>query len=279
MKRRTFIRSVMYGSLAMPALTACYGMFEATWVAVSRKTIEFPNLPCAFDSLRIAFLTDIHHGPHTDLYFVKQIVRTTNLLSPDVILLGGDYSLRDTNSITACFDILKELRAPHGVFGVLGNHDYIQGAEETKKGLRSAKITELINQGVWLNRKNQRLKFGGVDAYGAGKPNLEPILEGLSANESCLLISHNPDFAETIESKNVGLCLSGYTHGGQLVLPGRNAPFNPSIHGNKYLRGICHAPNTTVYVSRGLGSTGAQVRLGSRPEITVITLKAKQAKV
>lgn len=272
MNRRNFIRLMMYGTAAIPASTYCYGMYEAGWVEVKKKSLSFPRLPNSFVGMRIAFLTDIHHGPYVDQHFIKQIIRTTNLLSPDLILLGGDYSLRHSNYILPCFDLLKDLRAPMGVYGVLGNHDYVHGINESKLGFKKSKIVELTNQGVWLNRKGERLRLGGVDDLWFGKPDLGPVLDSMKQDESCLLVSHNPDFAEGIISTQVGLCLSGHTHGGQVVLPGQHAPFCPSQFGNKYLRGVCAAPNTTVYVSRGLGTTAAPIRLGARPELTIITL-------
>ena len=92
-------------------------------------------------------------------------------------------------------------------------------------------------------------------------------------DDACLLVSHNPDLAEVLREPRVGLMLSGHTHGGQVVFP-TGAPFVPSRYGQKYLRGLVQAPETLVYVSRGLGTSGVPVRIGSRPEINLITLKA-----
>jgi predicted MPP superfamily phosphohydrolase len=85
-------------------------------------------------------------------------------------------------------------------------------------------------------------------------------------------VSHNPDVAEHVRDKRVGLMLSGHTHGGQVAFPGFTPPWVPSSYGAKYLLGRVEAPCTTVYVSRGLGMAGVPVRFGSRPEINLITL-------
>lgn len=86
-------------------------------------------------------------------------------------------------------------------------------------------------------------------------------------------MSHNPDLAEKLRDPRVGLMLSGHTHGGQVVFPGA-APFVPSHYGQKYLKGLVRAPLTSVYVSRGLGTTSTPFRVGSRPELTLVTLQS-----
>ena len=101
----------------------------------------------------------------------------------------------------------------------------------------------------------------------------QALLGEATIDDACLVVSHNPDVAEKLRDPRVGLMLSGHTHGGQIVFPG-GAPFVPSHYGQKYLRGICQAPATTVYVSRGLGCTSIPIRFGSRPELTLITLTA-----
>jgi hypothetical protein len=113
-----------------------------------------------------------------------------------------------------------------------------------------------------------------VDDLWLGAPDLAAALGDCRPADACLLVSHNPDFAETLTDPRVGLVLSGHTHGGQVVFPGAGAPFVPSRYGRKYLHGLVRAPETLVYVSRGLGTSGAPVRFCSRPEINLLTLTA-----
>ena len=82
-------------------------MFEAGWVDVERRAVTVPRMPAGFAGMCLAFLTDIHHGPYTDVDYVRQIVRTTNLLDPDLIVLGGDYSLREAKYVGPCFEALR----------------------------------------------------------------------------------------------------------------------------------------------------------------------------
>jgi len=273
MNRRLFLKAATAAALPGSAAAASYGLYEAGWVEVVRPVLPLPRLPRAFDGMTVAFLTDIHHGPFTSLEYVASVVRTTLALRPDLILLGGDYSLKDGKYIAPCFDVLSGLRAPLGVFGVLGNHDYWHGLDETREGFRTAGITELTNSGAWLTRGSGRFRLAGIDDLWMGKPHIEAAVGDAAPEDACLLLSHNPDVTEKLRDPRVGLVLSGHTHGGQVVFPG-GAPFVPSHYGQKYLHGICHGPRTTVYVSRGLGCTSIPVRVCSRPELTLVTLRS-----
>jgi uncharacterized protein len=273
MDRRYFLKAAFAAALPGGTAAASYGLFEAGWVQVTRPTLPLSRLPKAFDGMTVAFLADIHHGPFTPLDYVTSVVRTTLALQPDLIVLGGDYSHKHSKYIQPCFDVLAALKAPLGVFGVLGNHDYWHGVTETKAGFKSAKIEELTNRGVWLERAGARFRLAGVDDLWMGRVDEKAALGNATREDACLLVSHNPDLAEKLRDRRVGLMLSGHTHGGQVVFPG-GAPFVPSAYGQKYRHGVVQAPETTVYVSRGLGTSIAPVRVASRPELTLITLQS-----
>lgn len=272
MNRRAFLKAAAVAAVGMPTVGVGYGFAEAGSVRIERRTVRVPRLPSAFAGLTVAFLTDLHHGPYTTLEFVAGVVRTTLSLQPDLILLGGDYSLRDRQYIAPAFDVLASLSAPLGVYGVLGNHDYVHGLSETRAGMRRAGIRELTNAGEWLRLGGERLRLGGVDDLWRGSPDLAPALGDATPDDACILVSHNPDFAETLTDRRVGLVLSGHTHGGQVILPGMTNPFVPSRYGEKYSHGLVEAPATTVYISRGLGLTGLPVRYNCPPELTLLTL-------
>ena len=147
-----------------------------------------------------------------------------------------------------------------------------QGLDESVGGFRTAGIEELTNRGVWLQRGGSRLRLGGVDDLWFGKPDISAALGDASASDACLVLSHNPDFAETLTDRRVGLILSGHTLGGQVCIPGIGAPIIPSRYGQKYLKGLVEAPTTQVYISRGLGTESRPMRFNSRPELTLVTL-------
>ena len=149
MNRRRFIRSAVGAVVASPVVAAAYGVAEASFVAVVSQAVTVPRLPSGLRGTRVAFLTDIHHGPFVSLDFVADAVRTTMDLNPDMVVLGGDYSLKDGKYIGPCFEALAGLSAPLGVYGVLGNHDYAHGLRETRVGMAAAKVVELTNRGAW----------------------------------------------------------------------------------------------------------------------------------
>ncbi len=274
MNRRLFLKTGLVAAIpTVPAAAAGYGLFEAGWVRIDRPTLPLPRLPRCFDGTTVALLADIHHGPFVSLDYVKAVVRTTLALRPDLIVLGGDYSHRGGQYIRPCFDVLAGLTAPLGVYGVLGNHDYWNGERATREGMVAAKVTELTNAGVWLSRGSERFRVAGIDDLWTGRPDVNAALADAKRDDACLLVSHNPDVAETLRDRRVGLILSGHTHGGQVVFP-TGAPFVPSRYGQKYLHGLVQAPETRVFVSRGLGTSSLPIRVGSRPEINLITLAA-----
>jgi predicted MPP superfamily phosphohydrolase len=272
MHRRDFLTTALAATIPATGLTAAYGLFESGWVRIDRQTLPLARLPKSFDGFQIAFLADIHHGPFTSLDYVSAVVRTTLVLGPDLIVLGGDYSLKDRKYIRPCLDVLAALTAPYGVYGVLGNHDYWHGVADSRAGLKAAHVEELTNGGVWVRRGSDRFRLAGVDDLWTGRADVTAALGDATREDACLLVSHNPDLAEVLREPRVGLMLSGHTHGGQVVFP-TGAPFVPSRYGQKYLRGLVQAPETLVYVSRGLGTSGLPVRIASRPEINLITLK------
>ena len=273
MNRRSFLTTAAGAcAVAAPVAVAGYGFAESNHVGIDRRTVRVPRLPAAFDGTTVAFLTDIHHGPFLSADFVATVARTAMALNPDLVVLGGDYSLREAKYVRPCFDVLRSLSAPLGVYGVLGNHDYWHGLAETKAGMRDAKITELTNRGVWLSRKGARLRLAGVDDLWEGLPNVAAALGDATPADACVLLSHNPDYAETLTDRRVGLVLSGHTHGGQIVLPHAGAPWIPSRYGMKYARGLVEAPATQVYVSTGVGLSAVPVRLNCRPQIALLTL-------
>jgi uncharacterized protein len=276
MNRRTFVKSALASAVAIPTIATGVGFAEAVNTQVKHVSYTLPNLPKSFDGLRVVFLTDLHHGPYMGLDFITSIVRTTKQLDPDIILHGGDYTLRDAKYIDPLFETLRPLTATLGSYGVLGNHDYKHSAELTRRGMRRAGIVELQNQTVRLTRGGEVLNLSGVTDLWYGVPDAPTALRDVRPGEACLLLSHNPDFAEKFTDTRPGLMLSGHTHGGQMNVPGMKNPFLPSFYGDKYARGFVDGPTTKVYVSCGLGLTGLPVRYNCPPELTLLTLRSPQ---
>ena len=271
--RRQLLKRVSKTVSALGLAGIGYSYFESGWTTVHRTSISLPNLPEAFKGTKIAFLTDIHHGPFISLRHIQNLVQTTNELKPDVIVMGGDYVHKDRKYIAPCFNALSKLESPNGTFGVLGNHDHWESAPETRQAMKDNEVIELTNAGKWLKKNGEKVWLGGVDDLWCGKQDLDKALGEATDEDAVILLCHNPDYVEGIRDRRVGLVLSGHTHGGQAVLPFIGAPFVPSRYGQKYLNGLIKTEYTQVFVSKGLGTVTPPLRFCCRPEIVLITLK------
>lgn len=270
--RRQWLRKAALGAAGLAAGTGAYSLVEAKLCRALEIELPVRNLPPGWLGARVAFLSDTHHGPFVPLSYLRRVVRMTNALSPDLVLLGGDYVHRHHRYFEAGLDVLGALEAPLGRFGVLGNHDRFHGANLAIRAMEDAGIVPLVNSGRWLSRDGGRLRLGGVDDLWRGMPDLGPALGDSSDRDASVVVSHNPDLVEAISDPRVGLVLSGHTHGGQIYFPGLGAPVVPSAFGQKYLAGFVQGPVAPVFVSRGVGTVTPPSRLFCPPEVALITL-------
>jgi len=272
MTRRNFLKYTSLTALG-GALGVAYGLMEAKWLGVNRVTLTIPNLPSPFKGKTLAFLSDLHHGPYVPLAYVRHAVKMTNALKPDLIALGGDYPHHGIEFIAPCVGELGRLRAPLGVYAVLGNHDHYNGGQPyATAALRAAGIPELTNRGLWITADGARLWLCGVDDFWRGRQNLPAALGATTLLDAVILLSHNPDYVEEIRDPRVGLVLCGHTHGGQVDLPIFGPPIVPSLYGQKYAHGLVQGPMAQVFVSRGIGTITPPIRLFCKPEIVLATL-------
>jgi len=256
----------------MAACGAIYPFLEAKWCRLQRETIALPNLPLPFRGITVALLADVHHGPFVPLVYIRRIVAMTNALKPDITVLAGDYVYQHEKYIAPGIEELGKLEAKLGRFAVRGNHDNRSYEVFSRRALADAKLPDLNNRGIWLERGSGRLRICGVGDLWTDRQDLGAALGDATERDAVLLLSHNPDFVETIRDPRVGLVLSGHTHGGQVIVPGFGAPIVPSRYGQKYLHGLVDGPCCRVFVTRGVGTISPPVRLLCRPEVVLITL-------
>jgi predicted MPP superfamily phosphohydrolase len=269
-RRRRIEWSVRLIILALLA----YALVEPFLLRVREVTIADPDLPADFDDLRIAFLADFHCAWFFPPSRVSGVVRRANDLQADLVVLGGDYVNTGTEYVAPCFAELAELRAPLGVYAVLGNHDHWGAAQAVRDAVRDSGFTLVENAGVWLERGDARVRVGGVADMWEGVPRLGPAIHGVSEADFVLLVSHNPDFAEELRTDLVDVTLAAHTHGGQVTLFGLWAPLVNSKYGQKYRSGVVAAPRTMVVMTNGAG--GAPLRFCARPEIVLVTLRREE---
>jgi predicted MPP superfamily phosphohydrolase len=284
--RRRFLERTALLVSATPFLAAGYGLlYERQNVEVVRQRIRLARLPKAFEGFRIAQLSDIHIGPFTTADYIRRCVAITNRLEPDLIALTGDYICWDPAAQGEVVRVLAGLRAPHGVFGCMGNHEADVGIE--------ASITRLFaSQGIRMLRQerapirlgDEMLNLIGIDHGNA--PDAERQVEGdrrlrqlkalVMPNTVNILLIHYPHVFGDHEL-GIDLTLSGDIHGGgQLSLDFIHRGLNlGSLMGVPYIRGLYENGGEQLYMNRGIGITGFPIRLGARPEITVLELTSE----
>jgi predicted MPP superfamily phosphohydrolase len=257
---------------------AAYSYTETYRLEIREYTFVSPDVPAAFDGTRVVLLSDIHRSFYYSDARLAGLIDRVNALEPDLIVLGGDYVYGSKRKEAAAFAQLARLKAPLGVFAVLGNHDYAHPGGDVNdpaaaiEAARQAHIPVLDNSGVWIEKSGHRFRLAGVDDLQQGHPNAASALDGAEVSDLALLVSHEPDFAEALRPGAADLILSGHTHGGQITFFGLWAPFVASDYGQKYRSGTVSNGETTVIVSNGVGTIFPPLRFFARPQIVVVTL-------
>jgi uncharacterized protein len=272
MDRRKFFKIAGVTALGSVTAVGFYPFLEAKWCRLARWTITLPNLPPAFRGMTLALVSDVHHGPFVPLAYVRHIVELANSLKPDLVLLAGDYVSQHPRYIAPGIEALGKMKARLGRFAVLGNHDHWESAPEARQALAEVRISLTDNTGFWIDSQGDRLRICGVGDLWTDRQDSRSALGDATPHDAVIMLSHNPDYAETLSDRRVGLMLSGHTHGGQVVVPGFGAPIVPSRYGQKYLHGLVQGPSCQVFVTRGVGTVSPPVRFLCRPEIVLLTL-------
>jgi hypothetical protein len=271
--RRSFLKlaGITGGALLVGAGVDAFAI-EPRWLDRTNPSVALPRWPAEWAGLRIAVITDIHVGPLMDLDDAREAVDSANTARPDLIVLLGDY-ISQADAVTGpLVQLFRNLRAPLGVFAVLGNHDYWADAPAVIRSFHDAGVRILTNDHVILNRNGAELCLAGVDDLMAGRPDLAAALRGVPQDMPRLLLCHNPDYLDTMpHDLRVDLALCGHTHGGQVRLPLLGPPILP-VDNRDYAEGLVQAPSCPAYISRGIGMVSIPVRFNCRPELPVITL-------
>lgn len=254
------------------AVTVGYGLFEASRPQISEQHVAVSGLPEQFDGMRIALITDLHVGPARGAAFTRKVVDETNAQKPDLIILGGDLADGTIEHVGRDLEPLRDLRAPLGVFGVSGNHEYY--ADDGGSWLdfwETLGIRPLRNETVAIHRDGATLDLAGVydaTAPDPWEPDPDKALSGRDEGRVLIYLAHQPLQADDVQGRGVDLQLSGHTHGGQLW------PFGYAVSvAQPVVTGLKNVGDVPVYVSRGAGAWGPPVRVMAPPEITMITLR------
>jgi uncharacterized protein len=255
---------------------------EPTWLESNEFSLTIRDLPASLSGLRVAHLTDFHGGEHLPPHYLAEVVDRTHGHRPDLIALTGDFVHKGYRHVDDVAKALGRLRAPLGVFAVLGNHDFsVRNALGWRRyrGLHKAVADSLTRRGVHvlrnesvvIERRGVRLQVAGIDDLWSGECDPAGALRGLCPKSPRLVLAHNPLTVDHLGDERCDLMLSGHTHGGQVNWPGIGRLFM----GKKARRlpaGMCQHGQTPVYVNKGVGY-GWRFRFGVRPEVAIFTLQ------
>lgn len=258
------------GGLVTVGIISARGAPEVTEVPV-----ELPRLPTALDGFRIVQLSDLHAGNTLGRGHVERLVEATNRAQPDLIAFTGDIADARPADIRDIVAPLRDLRAPHGVYYVTGNHDYYVGVDPWLEELGSLGIRVLRNERVSIGVGDDSFDLIGIDdheAQGFGNghgADLTRALHGSTPGRERVLLAHQPRQVSGAVKHDVGLVLSGHTHGGQ-IWPMHYAV---QLQQGGYLSGRYLQDLTQMYVHRGSGYWGPPIRTCAPPEIARVTLR------
>ena len=267
MTRRTAIKTVLATSVGSALAGITYGTaFERHRIEMTSATLPVSGLPPALDGLRISLITDIHHSRLVPADDVVQALELAMSARPDLIVLGGDYvTFGDRAFVGPVAELLGSLRAPHGVFAILGNHD---DDRDMPAALVSKGFAVLKDQRTQLSIRGETLTLAGIRFWTRRAENIARLVKGSSG--TVLLLAHDPRWLAEAADLNVPAVLSGHTHGGQIVVPGVGAIARRSF---PVLSGLGQRDGTSIFVSRGVGTVYVPVRINCPPEVALLTLR------
>ncbi|MDH7571143.1 MAG: metallophosphoesterase [Armatimonadota bacterium] len=261
-----------FGGLSVAALAAwVYARHaERWWVEVTRRDLPIARLPHSLSGLTIAHLTDLHHGRFGPLRYIRRAVERTNALAPDVVALTGDFVDYRPEEVEPVARELGRLRAPLGVWAVLGGHDVRASERLFRRYFAEEGIRLLRNEAAPLPVEGQAVWIAGVrDNSEYFQHRLSQALAGVPRHAAVILLAHSPDIAWQAAERGVQLVLSGHTHGGQVCVPLFGPVVTESRYGRRFARGLTRAGETWIYTSRGVGVVRLPVRFFARPEIAL----------
>lgn len=278
-RREAVTRALSIGLASASSVTVLHGALLGRYdLEVTEVPVTIPGLAPSLEGVTVVQITDLHAGIFTGLAELEHVVERVNRLRADIVVITGDVIDNNPGHIPDAMRCLGRLRARLGVYAILGNHDLYTGSERVRRGLAAVGIPCLVDRSVSIHTGDARrgaITLAGVNdvmargADGLDGPDLVRALERSDREAPVILLAHNPVFFEEAAGL-VALQLSGHTHGGQVNLGGVAGALLP------YVAGRYQRSGSTLYVSRGIGITGAPVRLSAAPEITRLVLTGRR---
>ncbi|MBX2898481.1 MAG: metallophosphoesterase [Cyclobacteriaceae bacterium] len=291
--RSQFLTQAAVVASAVPFGAMVYGIVSGAHdYRVRKVTVKLPNLPHAFDGIRLAQLSDIHSGSFFNKTAVKGGVEMVLKEKPDLIFFTGDLVNNESAEVKEYISVFDKLRAPLGVFSVTGNHDYgdykswssqaakQQNFKDLMEAHRLLGFDLLMNEHRFITQGGSKLAIIGIENWGAGRfskyGNLEQAYAGTNEAAVKLLLSHDPshwDAQVRPTYKDIDVAFAGHTHGFQFGVEVGNFKWSPSQYAYKQWAGLYTEGKQHLYVNRGFGYLGYPGRVSMPPEITIMELK------
>jgi predicted MPP superfamily phosphohydrolase len=264
--RRAVLKTLLGAGVGAVTAVGTYGYeYERHELEVTRADVPVVGLPPALTGFRIGFLTDVHRSrwvSHGDVVHAVALLMNER---PDLVVLGGDYvTWGDRQYVQASAEALEPLSAPHGVYGILGNHD---DDHDMPAALAARGVQMLKDARTTISIRGEVVDLVGIRFWTKRGFEIASLIRG--ATGTLVLLAHDPRRLAEAAALKVPLVLSGHTHGGQVVLPGIGA-----LAAQKFpvVAGIGRRDRTTMFVSRGVGTVYVPVRVNCPPEVAVLTL-------
>jgi predicted MPP superfamily phosphohydrolase len=265
---------------AVIALGAWAFIIEPNQLVVHSESIALPGWPAKLNGLKVAALGDIHAG---SLFIndakLREIVELTNNQHPDLIVLLGDFMVQNGvfKSEVAPEKIvagLKDLKAPLGVYAVLGNHDWWFNGNRVKSALESVGIKVIDNQITQLTRDHESFWLVGLADAWTAEQKIKGTFAKVPAGGRVIAVTHNPDVFLQMPA-NCLLLIAAHTHGGQVNTPYFGRLVVPSNYGQRFAAGKIEENGKQLFVTTGIGTSIFPVRFRVPPEIAVLSLNSK----
>jgi len=294
-------RNIILATSLLLLISFCvaYGYFiEPQRLVVTKAEIRIKDWNPAFDGLKIAMISDIHGGSNgASAEQIRRVVETTNAQEPDVIVLLGDYVSQGSTRrpvheqplrmpMNEVADNLAGLKAKHGVFAVLGNHDGWYGDADIATELTRVGYRVLQNEIAVIHKNGVPLRLLGLkdhlklDSWQAFDMTVRSIVAANPKEGQIIVLEHSPDILYVLNywkhlNPHLKLMLAGHTHGGQVWLPVLGAPAVPSSVGQRYAQGHIEEEGVHMFVTSGVGTSILPFRFMVPPEVAVITVNCE----
>lgn len=279
------VGSGLFGSLL-------YGFGNKYKYKIEKKKVSSNKLPEAFKGLKIVHISDIHSGSLDDVQAVEKGVKKIMDLKPDLVFFTGDLVNNVATEMDSLKDVFSGIKAPLGVYSILGNHDYGDYVQWPNKEAKNENLDRLkdvhaqmgwrllLNENIAIEKDGAKIGLIGVENWGA-KANfsrygdLKKAYEGAEQYPFKILLSHDPSHWDAEVCKHytdIDLMLSGHTHGMQFGVEIPGFRWSPVQYVYKQWSGLYNNGEQKLYVNRGFGFLGYPGRVGMLPEITLLEL-------